>query len=135
MKKRFSLLSDISAAINDTFNSARQFGLTHDELLKRVKAIADELNTRTPAGSRRYSEYEAHYANGYIAARQDDIWQLYTEFCYRDSAGVLYSTHRESTHRKTEEFYAAGRGAELAKLEGSHVWKGTDKPFTPWNVV
>lgn len=51
-----------------------------------------------------------------------------------DASGVLFSTHRDSTHRKTEEFYAANRGCELPKLEGAHVWKGTASNYTPWRV-
>jgi hypothetical protein len=133
MKKRFQTPSAVASAINDAFSAARQFRESHIQIDARVKEIRDELRSKTPAGSWRYVEYMRHYAEGYLAARYEDIWR-HVEFCYRDACGVLYSTHHESTHRKTEEFYASGRGAELSTLQGAHVWKGTERNYTPWGL-
>ena len=57
------------------------------------------------------------------------------EFAIGTRRVTLFSTHRDSTHRKTEEFYSAGKGSELGKLESAHVWKGTDKPYTAWSLM
>lgn len=83
---------------------------------------------------KRMAVSERTFARGYLRALMDALWSD-VEFCYRDAQGVLYSTHSDSTHRKTEEFYQSGRGSELAALECAHVWKGTDKPFTAWSVI
>lgn len=132
MRKRFQDSGDTARAINEAFEAARRIGETQEQLLARLQIIRDELNSKTPGGAWRYDQYMRAHAQGYIQARHDDVMRKYVEFCYRDAAGVLYSTHRDSTHRKTEEFHASGRGAELSTLEGTHVWKGTDKPFGPW---
>lgn len=131
MKKKFAHTGDITNAINSAFTSARTFRESHETIDARVAVIRDELNSKTPRGKWRYTQYERHFAEGFMRARYEDIWQ-HVEFCYRDSAGVLYSTHRDSTHRKTEEFYSTGRGAELCRLPGAFVWKGTDRNYTAW---
>ncbi len=43
--------------------------------------------------------------------------------------GILFSTHKQSTHRLTEEFYSAGKGAELGGLPNGIYWRGSDKPY------
>jgi len=131
MKKLYRTYLDAYRAVNDAFSMARHFHETSDALAARVAKIREELNSKTPAGRRRYSEYERYAVSGYIMARHDDVWQ-HVEFCYRDAEGTLFSVDRNSTHRKTEEFYAANRGHELMQLESAHVWTGTDKPYTPW---
>lgn len=130
-RKLYPGLTAIHSAIDEAFRSARMFKESHEQLNARLTNIREELNSKTPAGKWRYVEFERFSAEGYISARRDDIWQ-YLEFCYRDASGVLFSTYTESTHRKTREFYAADRGSELSKLESAHVWKGTDRNYTPW---
>ena len=132
MRKLYPIYTDTHAAVNDAFRAARQFRESHEQIDARIATIRAELQSKTAKGRWRYSEYERYEVSGYLRARYDDIWQ-HLEFCYRDAAGVLYSTHRESTHRKTEEFFASGRGAELATLEAAHVWKGTNRNYTPWS--
>lgn len=133
MKKLYAHYGAAHSAVNSAFSSARHFRESHDKVDARVAVIRAELNRKTPGGRWCYSSYERYEVAGYIAARYDDIWQ-HVEFCYRDASGVLFSTHRDSTHRKTAEFYAANRGCELSKLEGAHVWKGTASNYTPWRV-
>lgn len=132
MRKLYPLYTIAHSAVNAAFSAARHFKETGEQLNARIAKIREELNSKTPAGRWRYCEFERYNVSGYIAARHDDIWE-HVEFCYRDESGTLFSTHRDSTHRKTEEFYAAGRGCELGKLEGAHVWKGTDRNYTPWS--
>lgn len=131
MKRLYPTYSVAHTAVNDAFSAARHFRESHEQIDARIARIRAELYSKTPAGRWRYSQFDRYEVSGYIAARYDDIWQ-HVEFCYRDASGVLFSTHRESTHRKTEEFYAAGRGSELSTLEAAHVWKGTDRNYTPW---
>lgn len=127
-------MSSIEGRIRDIYRSAEAFKWPQSEILERISKLYEELATRTPSGARRYSVYLAGFAQGYNRALSDALWQK-LEFCYRDHSGVLYSTHPDSKHRKTEEWYKADRGAELGKLPGAHVWKGTDKPFAPFKVI
>lgn len=83
---------------------------------------------------KRMTKTEHAFARGYLRALLDGLWQE-VEFCYRDSKGVIYSTAKDSTHRKTEEFYSSGRGHLLGDMESAHLWKGTDKPYTIWNRI
>lgn len=76
-----------------------------------------------------YSAYVHGYIAGLMEMHRAAIWSK-VEFCYVEN-GVLFSTHRDSTHRSTEEFYSAGRGCEFGNLPCAHFWKGTDKPYTP----
>lgn len=132
VRKRFPSHTDAYRAVNDAFSAARSFRESHEAIDARIAEIREELSSKTPTGRWRYPAYERNVVSGYIAARYDDIWQ-HVEFCYRDASGTLFSVHRNSTHRKTEEFYAANRGHELPQLEGAHVWKGTDRNYTPWS--
>ncbi len=106
-------------------------------MFRVCKMTADEMNTRLAAfratWPKRMTNHERGFVDGYLWSLYDGVWQ-HVEFCYRDANGVLYSTHKESTHRLTEEFYASGRGRELCDMECAHVWKGSDKPYTAWSV-
>lgn len=111
------------SAIRDIWSSARIYHSTHDDILKRLRSVNDSI-AHCPAWVR-------GYVDGYDKALFDANWQ-YLEFCYAqiiDGETVLFSTHKDSTHRKTEEFYNSGRGHELSTLEGRHYWKGTNRPF------
>lgn len=113
--------------IRAVISTGRIQKLTHAEIASNARAVLDSM-------PKRMRQYEKTYASGYIRALLDALWSE-VEFCYRDASGVLYSTHKDTPHRKTEEFYSSGRGCELGNMEGAHVWKGTDKPFTAWSVV
>jgi len=123
----------IETATADIFSTATICRHTSAELYQRLREqITEPMQTRTPAGRRRFTSFARGYAAGVIAEKLNALWYKEVEFCYRDEAGQIFSTHKQSAHRSTEEFYAAGRGVELARMECAHVWKGTDKPFTPW---
>lgn len=124
--------TSIELRLRTIYGYAESFKWPQSEILERVGKLYEELATRTPSGARRYSVYLAGFAQGYNRALSDALWQK-LEFCYRDHDGTLYSTHLDSTHRSTHEW--ANRGAELGKLPGAHVWKGTDKPFAPFKVI
>ena len=120
--------------IRDIFSMAKVCKWTDAELNDRiVRKIWEPMNSRTPSGRKRFSEYMRGFAAGIVQSERDRIWREKVEFCYRDSDGVLFSTWKESVHRKTEEFFNAGRGSELGKMECAHVWVGTDKPFGPFS--
>lgn len=80
-------------------------------------------------GKHKHPHWLRMYAKGYFAANRNMIYRDYLEFCYVDSEGVFYSTHPDSQHRKTEEWYKAGKGSNLGKLPSGHYWKGTKKPW------
>lgn len=75
-----------------------------------------------------YSVYLQGYVQGLIDAKREYITRELTEFCYVQN-GVLFSTHKQSTHRLTEEFYSAGKGRELGNLPNGIYWRGSDKPY------
>ena len=127
-------LTEIGNRIDSIHAQARIGGFSSVWLSGQIGELHKELNSRTAAGHRRYSLYCAHYASGYAHACWQAMW-THLEFCYQDASGKLYSTHRQSVHARTEEFYAAGRGAELGDLPCTHVWKGTAKPFAPFERI
>jgi hypothetical protein len=110
--------------VRDIVSTGRIMKLTHAEIYSRADAALAGMPKRMTVSERTY-------ARGYLHALMDSLWSE-TEFCYRNSSGVLFSTHKESAHRRTEEFYSSGRGVLLGEMESAHVWKGTDKPFTDW---
>ena len=75
-----------------------------------------------------YSVYLQGYVQGLIDAQRERITRELTEFCYVQN-GILFSTHKQSTHRLTEEFYSAGKGRELGNLPNGIYWRGSDKPY------
>lgn len=123
-------MTQIETRIADIFHMARICRQTSAELDAALRAqILDPLNTRTPGGRHKHSAWVSGYAAGYIAARRADLYRYHLEFCYKAPDGALYSTHDESTHKRTAEFYAAGRGGELANMPGGHYWRDSDRPF------
>lgn len=121
------------SVVHEIFMSAYYTGSTHSEILESLqKRVYDPLNERTESGKRRYSPSDFSYILGYIDAQYEWVWTQ-VEFAYRDNAGVVYSTHRETQQEHTtEEFYSQGRGIELADMERCHLWKRNSKPFTEW---
>jgi hypothetical protein len=118
--------SQFKVRIADAVCTSRIMKSTSADMHNRVQTqVFDALPKGTPRHVR-------EFLRGYYEALNELVWRE-MEFCYRDAAGTLFSTHRDSTHRKTEEFYSAGKGSELGKLESAHVWKGTDKPYTAWS--
>lgn len=129
-------LSRIETAIRDIYSMHRIAKSPHTRILETLKAqVWEPINSRTASGKRRFSAYVAGYASGVAAQCHHELHRDHLEFCYRDENGVLYSTHRASTHRRTEEFYAAGRGCELSRMPSTHVWKGSDRPFSPFELA
>lgn len=134
-------LHDIRMTVRDAYSSLRICkGVLNDP--DRLEPLRAELNTRSPLGrllpdgwSRtakgrpRYDSWTRGFAAGLIEAEWNQIMHNEVEFCYRhpDRPEVLFSTHKESVHRKTEEFYERNAGPELNDYESAHVWKGTNK--------
>lgn len=121
-------LRDIRMAVRDAYSSLRICkGVLNDP--DRLAILEAELNTRTPMGRPRYSLWTRGYAYGLKEAEWNQIMHNEVEFCYRhpDRPEVLFSTHKVSVHRKTEEFYERNAGPELNDYESAHVWKGTNK--------
>lgn len=113
--------------LRDVYSTVRMCRMMHADAIKICRErVFDALPKSTP-------RHVQEFLRGYDCALYDAIWSE-VEFCYRDAEGVIYSTHKDSTHRLTQEFYASGRGCELCTLERAHLWKGTDKPYTGWTM-
>jgi len=132
MRNQVLTRANFELRIRDLLSSAKICKLSHSDIYKRFRdTIAVEMNREMRNGRRVYSRALAAYVQGYFNALINQLWQS-VEFCYRDTAGVIYSTHKNSARRNTEEFYSSGRGCELGQLESAHLWIDSDKPFTTW---
>lgn len=131
MKKTILSLSEFQTRVHDAIFSAEQCHLNSSELHEKFNQIRDEVYSRTPGGRSRYDRWTHGSVCGMIQYAHNSLWQQ-VEFCYRDNEGTIFSTEKNSIHRSAEEFYAAGRGCELANMECAHLWRGTSKPYTEW---
>lgn len=128
-------MSTIRTRIMDVFSMARICKWRADELDAHLQEqITLPMQSRTPGGRLRHSIWLQGWVSGVIHAERERLWQE-VEFCYRDKDGVVYSTHRDSTRRTTEEFYARNEGHLLGSMECAHLWKGSDKEYTAWKTV
>jgi hypothetical protein len=95
-----------------------------------TRYVLSEVNRTTGKVRPRpvYSYHMKGFVSGYCRAWDNARYRNDLEFCYLQN-GILFSTHKDSIHRKTEEFYAAGKGCELGDLPSGHYWKFSDKPF------
>ena len=122
-------IARIESRVNEIFTMAKICHWHSSKLNEECqKRIIDPLNHKTQSGKRRHSVWLAGYFAGYIAAKRSELWNE-VEFCYMVK-GELYSTHRDSNRKTTEEFYQTGRGHILVDSPGAHYWKGSDKKFT-----
>ncbi len=123
-------LSQIETRVADIFYMAKTCNLTSSELASRlIDRVVDPINEKYSSGRRKHSVWLAGYVGGLISAGRNNIWRNDVEFCYLVE-GILYSTHKNSTKLKTEEFYERGEGNKLANSEGRHYWIGTDKIYS-----
>jgi hypothetical protein len=127
-------IRDIESRINTAYSSAQAMGWTSARLLESLKPLWEELASKTASGRARYTKSDWAYASGYSGALFHNVQRNLVEFVYRDAQGVIFSVLKGSAHRSTEEYFQSGRGSELGNLEATHVWRGTDKPFSPWSV-
>lgn len=123
-------LTDWERRVLGAYAAARSFHFTNDALNAYMREVVyDELSRKTATGRRVYTAYIDGFVHGMTTVLREGLYRNELEYCYVDTDGVLYSTHRESTHRSTEDWYKAGKGAELYKLFNGHFWRGTDKVF------
>lgn len=123
----------IETMLNSLFATATICKVTSEEFTRRYQALP--VFAKYKSGRSKHPHYMQMFAKGYFFALRNRIYQEYLEFCYVDGSGVMYSTHRQSSHRSTEEWYQAGQGSELAKLPSGHYWKGSDKLWFSGDVV
>lgn len=121
-------LTQFEYRVAEVYSTIRICRMTHAEAIAEVKRlITDEAYRKYANGRHVYSVWTRGFVSGLDRAHYNALWRE-VEFCYLVD-GVLYSTHKTSTHRLTEEFYARGEGHLLSKAEGRHYWLGTDKPY------
>ena len=120
LDRSINVQRDFKVRISDLHSQTISFKLTHSAYLELRRKLWDSLPKGTPGWLR-------SYLRGYEEACYDRLNSM-MEFCYVEN-GVLFSTWRNSTPRKTQEFYDADRGHELSNLPCAHFWQGTDKPW------
>ena len=89
---------------------------TLDRLNSAMLPLWAELASRTAGGRHRYTAYTSGFARGVFDALWHTLMQEKVEFVYQlrndvpkinAKKGELFSTHKQSVHRLTEEFYEA----------------------------
>ena len=142
---RHEILShtQIESQIRSHFQMVEYCRGTLDRLNSMMFPLWQELSSKTPGGRYRYTAYTRGFARGVHSALWHTLMQEKVEFVYQlrkdvpqinAKKGELFSTHKQSVHRLTEEFYEAELGILLNDAYYSHVWKGTDKPIGAWSV-
>ena len=131
IKNRILGMGEFKNAVADLFSSARIMRVTHEQFLDmRERYVMNELRRVTPTARKPvYTQFMHGYVTGLMDCEMAALYRYHLEFGYVDSDGVIYSTHADSTHRKTEEFISTDRGSLLGEMPRCHFWKGTDKPF------
>jgi hypothetical protein len=76
-----------------------------------------------------YSPYIQGFVQGLESVHWANLYRFHLDFCYLVD-GVLYSTHKTTARRKTDEFYARGEGHLLNNAPSGHYWIGSDKKFS-----
>lgn len=136
MKTSILTITEICSRIESIWIQAEQCRMMHPEILLMLETrVWNVLSSKTPAGKARYSRETRGYASGFNAALFQRVMREKLEFCYLGPDGVLFSTHKASKHRLTEEFYKENKGHLLGTYPCTHVWKDTDKPFAPFLTI
>lgn len=125
LKRAVEVQNHLVMCVRDAVSCGRICKMSHSEICERAASYV----AKAPRGTPRHVR---EYVMGYYRAIVDALW-LEVEFCYRDADGVVYSTHKDSARRRTEEFYARNEGHLLSGMECAHLWKGSDKEFTKWS--
>jgi hypothetical protein len=110
--------------LQEIYSTARIVGLSSAEVQEMRSERVSRVLTQAKA-----PEWVHTYVQGYEACIVDGLYRNELEFCYVGPDGTMYSTHKETTHRSTEEWYAAGKGHELGNLPAGHFWKGTARAW------
>lgn len=119
--------------IAECFNITKLSRMNQEYLNERLnKFVRHEVARKVGTVKPRmvYSLHTQGFVSGVIQVYSDCLFQKDLEFCYKVD-GVLYSTHKESVHRSTEEFYQRKAGHELGKqgVFSGFYWKGTDQLY------
>lgn len=131
----------IEARISSIFSCIEHAKKSLDFLNSEALPLWQELASKTEGGRHRYTAYTRGFARGIFDTHWHRIMREKVEFVYKPAvdvpqigakAGELFSTHKVSVHRRTEEFYVAGLGIMLNEAYYTHVWLGTDKPISAW---
>lgn len=118
-------LSQWDTRVSETYSIIIISKCTHQKSLELVdKYIHAELNSKTPKGRHRYTNYVRGYVQGLISAHRHMIWKDRVEFCFLVD-GELYSTHKDSCHKLTSEIDAQ----ILLSAKGNHYWKNSSKVY------
>lgn len=133
--------TQIESRIRSIFSIVEASHGSLDSLNSQMHEVWREINSKTAGGRNRYVGYTRGFARGVFDALWHTLMQEKVEFVYRLRRDVpeinakkdeLFSTHAQTVHRSTEEFYAAGIGLLLSDAYHTHVWLGTDKPIAAW---
>ena len=130
MRNAILSMGQFETRVNDVFSMAIICGQSSEELQNRLnRHVYDEVNRTTGKSKRRvYSGYMSGFVQGLITSARDDLYKNHLEFCYLVD-GVLYSTHKTSEKKTTEQFYKNDTYKVLNSAPNGHYWRKSNKPF------
>lgn len=120
-----------AAMVVEFIRTARIMKPTHAQIHGQfMSGIYATMSAKSESGRARYTAADRAYVQGAFDVLLNQLWQE-VEFVYRDAAGNIYGTHRDSIYPYWQD--AGLDGAAVNSMESAHLWKGTDKVFTEWS--
>jgi hypothetical protein len=131
MKNTILNMGQWETRVSDVFHMVKLCKMTQEDAIEYYKKnIYSELYRKVGKTKPKhvYSVYMHGFVYGLMRAEQKRIERENLEFCYLVD-GILFSTHRDTDKRKTEEFFQAGKGSYLVDKPSGFIWKGSDKVY------
>ena len=117
-------MHDWKLRINTVFQAAIDGQLSHDVLSCLLKAhIYTDLDGKHDNWLPLYSDSTKNYVRGLVEQGFDRLFSDHLEYCY-SLDGVLYSTHKSSTH-----LHASSVPTVLDYRTGARYWRGSSTVF------
>ena len=118
-----------SQSLRSLFRTAPMYYSSHDNLMNQYRVISDSI-AHCPVWVKSFVEGQYRLLS--------DLHYDHLEFCYIQDTGdntppILFSTAKDTLKRSTEEFYKAGKGCDLGKLQSNFFYRGIgdsyNKPY------
>ena len=122
IKRSLSDRDQARMALRSLYSTAKHFGLRHNEMLDRRKAIYDRFNVQSP---------------GWVRGHLEGYWQCLMDNAYESDLvfggivnGVFYSTHHDrADYYEKHGISPRDFGQEGGAKDTGHYWSATLKPF------
>ena len=124
-------LGEWETRVSELYSLARNCRLTHAALLERRNTVIHAELNRKHGKRAVYSQWLKGFVAGYMRAKDAELYASHLEFCY-EVEGALYSTHKESKHKLTDDLLGTETYTHLVErsTRHGHYWRDTDKPYS-----